>query len=47
MSKLRYLQMSKLRYLMVPSIVASAFLVAHDVSTSLWYEQLWWSFHYH
>jgi hypothetical protein len=38
--------MNKLRYLMVPAILAGALMVLHDVSTSLWFEQLWWAYRY-
>jgi hypothetical protein len=38
--------MSKLSYLMIPSITVGALMVLHNVSTSLWFEQLWWAYRY-
>jgi hypothetical protein len=39
--------MSRMRYLIVPSItVGAALMVLHNVSTSLWFEQLWWAYRY-
>ena len=39
--------MNKLRYLWIPSITVGALMTAQSVSNSLWFEQLWWGYHYH
>jgi len=38
--------MSKLRYLIVPTIMVGALMVLHDVSTSMWFEQMWCAYRY-
>ena len=39
--------MRKLRYLLLPSItIAGTLMMMHDVSNSLWFQQLWWAYRY-
>jgi hypothetical protein len=39
--------MSKLRYLLLPSItIGETLMMMHAVSNSLWFQQLWWAYRY-